>query len=55
MRECGAVVDLAVFAGAFGLGISVYAALEPEPEQIGRRVLFGVGGLAIFTVAVLTV
>jgi hypothetical protein len=48
-------MDLAIVAGAFGLGVAVYAALEPEPEQIGRRVLLGVGGLAIFTAAVLAV
>jgi hypothetical protein len=48
-------VDLAIVAGAFGLGITVYAALELEPEQIGRRVLYGVSGLAIFTAAVLAV
>jgi hypothetical protein len=37
------------------LGIAVYAALELEPEQIARRVLFGVGGLAICAAAVLGV
>lgn len=39
-------MDLAVVIGAFGLRIAVYAAMELEPEEIGRRVLFGVGGLA---------
>lgn len=48
-------MDFAIVVGAFGLGIAVYAAMELEREEIGRRVLFGVGGLAIFTAAVLAV
>jgi hypothetical protein len=37
----------AVLLAAVGLGLTLYAAMETEPEDIARRALFGVLGLLL--------
>jgi hypothetical protein len=43
----------AVALAAFGLGITLFAAMETEPEQIGRRALLGIAGLAIYVLGIM--
>ena len=37
----------AVFFAAFGLGLTIFAAMETEPEDIRRRAAFGIAGLVL--------
>lgn len=43
-----------VMLAGFGLGVAIYAAMETEPEEIARRAIYGVIGMAIFIWMVLT-
>ena len=37
----------AVFLAAFGLGLTIYAAMETEPEDVRRRAAYGILGLLL--------